>query len=165
MFVSVWCDKKGKKGSKSRKMDSTFYNFRNYTQLAIKLCWPEWIFYLWGEDERGAGELTKTQAPWQVTMIVTVTTDTWHICDRTHDTEIVAGSSLTLPGLEDVRRSPEEVRRSESRVKWGSVSVEDHLMLPLGPRRERRQQSPRRDLTRTLFRIRLSQNNSEHWLG
>ena len=75
----------------------------------------------------------------------------------------MAGASLALPGPEDVRRSPEEVRRSESRVKWGSVSVEDHLMLPLGPRRERRQQqSPRRDLTRTLFRIRLSQNNSEH---
>ena len=74
----------------------------------------------------------------------------------------MAVSSLALPGLEDVRRSPEEVRRSEARVKWGSVSVEDHLMLPLGPRRERRQQSHRRDLTRTLFRIGLSQNNSEH---
>ena len=70
-----------------------------------------------------------------------------------------SGSSLTLAEPEDARRVPHGHNMGHSsghRVKWGSVSVEDHLMLPL--RRERRTQTTRRtELARKLFRI-----NSDH---
>ena len=76
-----------------------------------------------------------------------------------------SGSSLALAEPEDARRVPHghTMGHSGHRVKWGSVSVEDHLMLPL--RRERRTQTTRRtELARNLFRISLSQNKSIDWL-
>ena len=76
-----------------------------------------------------------------------------------------SGSSLTLGEPEDARRVPHGHTMGHSsghRVKWGSVSVEDHLMLPL--RRERRPQTRRTELARNLFRISLSQNSSIDWL-